>query len=57
MNECEKPFTCDFCRDIETCRRPEKGQNHNDWALSNRMSKIKKKLWLCLIRVVLARVQ
>ena len=44
MNECEKPFTCDFCRDIETCRRPEKGQNHNDWALSNRMSKIKKKI-------------
>jgi len=44
--KCERPVTCDFCRDIETCRRPEKGQNHNDWALSNRMSKIKKKIMI-----------
>ena len=42
--KCERPVTCDFWRDIETCKRPEKGQNHNDWALSNRMSKIKKKI-------------
>ncbi|GAX59463.1 ATPase [Candidatus Scalindua japonica] len=42
--KCERPFTCDFCPDFETCKRPEKGQNHNDWALSNRMSKIKKKI-------------
>ena len=44
--KCKRPVTCDFCRDIETCKRPEKGQNHNDWALSNRMSKIKKKIMI-----------
>ncbi|MCR4288911.1 MAG: Mrp/NBP35 family ATP-binding protein [Candidatus Scalindua sp.] len=44
MNECKKQSTCEFCRDFETCKKPEKGLKHNEWALSNRMSKIKKKI-------------
>jgi ATP-binding protein involved in chromosome partitioning len=44
MNECKKPATCEFCRDFETCKKPEKGLKHNEWALSNRMAKIKKKI-------------
>ncbi len=44
MSECRKLATCEFCRDFETCKRPEKGMKHNEWALSNRMSKIKKKI-------------
>lgn len=42
--KCEKPATCEFCRDYDTCRKAEKGQKHNEWALSNRMSKVKKKI-------------
>ena len=44
MNECKKQSTCEFCRDFETCKKPEKGLKHNEWALSNRMAKIKKKI-------------
>ncbi len=44
MNECKKLSTCEFCRDFETCKKPEKGLKHNEWALSNRMALIKKKI-------------
>ncbi|MBC8554823.1 MAG: P-loop NTPase, partial [Candidatus Brocadiales bacterium] len=44
MNECKKQSTCEFCIDFETCKKPEKGLKHNEWALSNRMAKIKKKI-------------
>jgi Mrp family chromosome partitioning ATPase len=44
MNECKKQSTCEFCRDFETCKKSEKGLKHNEWALSNRMAKIKKKI-------------
>lgn len=44
MNKCKKQSTCEFCRDFETCKKPEKGLEHNEWALSNRMAKIKKKI-------------
>lgn len=44
MNECRKLATCEFCREYETCKRPEKGLKHNEWALSNRMAMIKKKI-------------
>jgi len=44
MNECKKTATCEFCCDFETCKKPEKGMKHNEWALSNRMAKIKKKI-------------
>ncbi len=44
MNECKKLSTCEFCRDFETCKKSEKGMKHNEWALSNRMSMIKKKI-------------
>lgn len=46
MNECEKLSTCEFCRDFETCKKPEKGLKHNEWALSKRMAKIKKKIMI-----------
>ena len=44
MSECVKQATCEFCCDFETCKLPEKGLKHNEWALSNRMAKIKKKI-------------
>ena len=44
MNECKRLATCEFCRHFETCKKPEKGLKHNEWALSNRMSMIKKKI-------------
>ena len=46
MNECKKLSTCEFCRDFETCKKPEKGLKHNEWALNNRMAKIKKKIMI-----------
>jgi len=46
MNECKKLSTCEFCRDFETCKMPEKGLKHNEWALSNRMALIKKKIMI-----------
>ncbi len=46
MNECKKLSTCEFCRDFETCKKLEKGLKHNEWALSNRMAKIKKKIMI-----------
>lgn len=46
MNECKKQSTCEFCREFETCKKPEKGLKHNEWALSNRMSTIKKKIMI-----------
>ncbi|MFQ5686216.1 MAG: Mrp/NBP35 family ATP-binding protein, partial [Candidatus Scalindua sp.] len=44
MNECKKLSTCEFCRDFETCKKSEKGLKHNEWALSNRMALIEKKI-------------
>ncbi len=46
MNECKKLSTCEFCRDFQTCKMPEKGLKHNEWALSNRMTLIKKKIMI-----------
>ena len=46
MNECKKLSTCEFCRDFETCKMPEKGLKHNEWALSNRMALIKRKIMI-----------
>ncbi|GJQ58166.1 MAG: ATP-binding protein [Candidatus Scalindua sp. AMX11] len=44
MGECKKLSTCEFCRDFDICKKTEKGLKHNEWALSNRMSMIKKKI-------------
>ncbi len=44
MSECKKLSTCEFCRDFETCKKSEKGLKHNEWALSNRMAMIKRKI-------------
>ena len=44
MSECRKLSTCEFCRDFETCKKTEKGLKHNEWALSNRMAMIGKKI-------------
>ena len=57
MNECKKQSTCEFCRDFETCKKPEKGLKHNEWALSNRMAKIKKKIMVMSTRVALVRAR
>ncbi len=46
MSVCKKLSTCEFCRDFETCKKPEKGLKHNEWALSNRMALIKKKIMI-----------
>jgi ATP-binding protein involved in chromosome partitioning len=42
MSECKKLSTCEFCRDFIECKIDH--HKHNEWAISNRMAKIRKKI-------------
>lgn len=42
MNDCKLPFTCELCQKNIECKIDH--HKHNEWAISNRMSRIKQKV-------------